>query len=278
MSLRTLVLAIALLAPVPALAQGVLVAPTAVFIDSRSRAGSLLLVNPNDDPAEVDMSALFGYPVTDSLGQTQLFTAEQPDSAEPSAAGWIKIFPRRMTLAPKGQQTVRVLVSPPPTAADGEYWTRLVIVARGGKLPVTVVDSANTAGLSVGLTMEVRTIIPLFFRKGKAEAGLAVSALRANRAADSLLVRARLERTGNAAALGTARGEMVDSTGKVRATFNMPVAVYHAIEPRFSIAAANLPPGRYRLRFEVAAARQDLPAESVLPFRAVRDSVSLTLP
>jgi P pilus assembly chaperone PapD len=259
------------------LAQGVLIAPTAVFIDGRVRTGSILLVNPNDDPAEIEISTLFGYPVTDSVGDMKLLTREQPDSAgEPSATPWVKVYPRRLTLAPKAQQTLRLLATPPPAVPDGEYWTRLVIVARGGVLPVAV--ETPTSGVSVGLTMEVRTMIPLFYRKGTPQTGLALSRLRATRVADSLVVRARLERQGTAAALGTARGELLDGSGKVRASFTAPVAAYHTVEPRFTASIGDLRPGTYRLRFEVAPGRKDLPAESVLPFRAVRDSITVTLP
>jgi hypothetical protein len=72
--------------PAGVAAQGVLIAPTAVFIDARTRAASLMVVNPNDQPAEIEIGTLFGYPVTDSAGQLVLKTVEQPDSTMPSAA------------------------------------------------------------------------------------------------------------------------------------------------------------------------------------------------
>jgi P pilus assembly chaperone PapD len=262
--------------PAPLAAQGVLVAPTSVFIDARSRTASLLLVNPNDQAAEVEIAPLFGYPVTDSAGQLRLFTAEHPDSAEPSATEWIKVFPRRMSIAPRGQQTVRLLVSPPAGARDGEYWSRLVIVARGATLTLTG-DSAS-GGVQIGLPLELRTIIPLFFRKGKLETAVAVSDLRAVREGDSLAVRARIERRGNAAALGTARGELLDGAGKVWGSFSVPVSTYHSVEPRFTVLVAGLAPGAYRLRFEFAAARPDLKPEEVVPFRIARDSLALSIP
>ena len=268
--------ALVTLAPATALAQGVLVAPTSVFIDARVRTASLLLVNPNDDPAEVEVLTLFGYPITDSLGRLRLHTAEQPDSTEPSAATWVKIFPRRMTIAPKAQQTVRLLVTPPPALGDGEYWTRLIIVARGGRLPITAAGDSGSA-VTVGLSVEVRTVIPLLFRKGRVQTGAALSALRGAREGDSLAVRVHVERLGNAAVLGTARGELIDSAGAVRASFTTPFSAYHSIEPRYAAAVGGLPAGQYLLRFEVAPGRSDLPPETVLPFRTVRDSVTVDL-
>ena len=97
------------------------------------------------------------------------------------------------------------------------------------------------------------------------------------RQGDSLLVRAHLERLGTAAAFGTARGELVDSTGQVRSTFTAPLSAYVPIDPRFSAGLDSVPPGRYLLRLEITSGRLDLAPESVLPFAAVRDSVSVDL-
>lgn len=264
------------LVPAGAAAQGVLIAPTAVFIDARTRTASLMVVNPNDQPAEIEIATLFGYPVTDSAGQLVLKTEEQPDSAAPSAAAWVKPFPRRMTLAPRAQQTVRLLVSPPPGLPDGEYWARLVVTARGGQLPIT--QQSDTGSVRIGLSVEVRTILPLLYRKGKLQGGITLSALSTERRGDSLLVRAHVERTGTAAALGTARGELVDSTGTVRATFILPVSAYYVIDPRFALGVASVPPGRYLLRVEIAPGRRDLAQEVIVPFTTVRDSVAVELP
>lgn len=274
--LRLLALPAALAAgPATAHAQGLLIAPTTVVIDSRSRTTSLLLVNPGDEPAEVEISAFFAYTVTDSTGRLDLHTPERPDSGVVSAADWIRVFPRRMTIDPRAQQTVRLLVSPPPDLPDGEYWARLAVLARGGTLPIT---SAADTGVQVGLSIEVRTLLPVLYRKGKVTTGVALSGLRAARTDDSVVVRARLDRQGNAAMIGTVRGEFVDASGHVRASFSQPVSTYIELEPRFTAPSDSVPPGRYTLRMEVLPERRDLPAESLLSFRAVRDSISVDLP
>jgi P pilus assembly chaperone PapD len=265
-----------LLAPRAIAGQGIAIAPTSVFIDARDRTGLLLLMNPNDEPAEVEISTIFGYPVTDSAGSMQLYTAKQPDASAPSAARWVKVFPRRVTIPPHFQQTVRLLVSPPPGIPDGEYWSRVIITARGGKLPVTA--AVDSSSVRIGLSLEVRTIIPLLYRKGKLETGIALSDIRAEVLGDSLVVRARLERRGNAAALGTLRGEVVDAAGRIRATFTSPISTYYVMIPRLTAPIDSLKPGPYRLRLAVSSVRPDLAPEAVLPFRAVRDSVTVQIP
>src|SRR5439155_1564746 len=155
----------------PLAAQGVLVAPHAIYIDHARRSGTVTLYNPNRDAAEVTISTAFGYPVTDSLGHFALRTVDQPDSTLPSAAAWVQAFPRRLTIAPLQRQTVRLLATPPAGLPDGEYWARLIISARGGRLPVAGVG--DTAAVRVQLNLVVNTNIGLAYRKGPVDVAAA---------------------------------------------------------------------------------------------------------
>jgi hypothetical protein len=271
-------------------AQGVMVAPHAVFIDHRVRSGSVLLYNPGTEPVEVTVSTIFGYPVTDSLGAIRLDTLTRDSSV--SALAWIQAFPRRLTVAPRERQTIRLLARPPAGLADGEYWLRLVIAAQAGRVPITGV--ADTTAIQVGLTLEVRTIIGVNYRKGPVSTGVTLSNLRAQVMGDSLITRGRLERRGDAAFIGMIRETLVDSTGRVRslvvdngrggdslvATYATPIGVYRTMEPRLAtrVVAPGLPRGRYWLRYEVLAEREDLDASVVLRAPAVRDSVRVVIP
>ena len=181
-----------------------------------------------------------------------------------------------MTVPPQQRQTVRLLGRPPANLVDGEYWARLIVTAKGGQVPVTGVS--DSAGITVGLTLEVRTILPVLYRKGPVTTGVAVSGLRASVEGDSLVVRARLVRSGSAAFIGTMNGALIDVSGKVVARFSIPQAVYFEMEPRFTTSVAGLPRGQYRLRFEATTERQDLPAEVILPMAPVRDSLEVALP
>src|SRR5437773_9827861 len=89
-------------------AQGVVIAPHALFIDGRARSGSVLLYNPNTEPVEVSLSLLFGYPLTDSLGRIVLRPTDHPDSTTRPAPGWIQASPRRPTAAPLEPQATRL--------------------------------------------------------------------------------------------------------------------------------------------------------------------------
>ena len=271
-------------------AQGVMVAPHAVFIEHRTRSGSVLLYNPGTEPVEVSISTIFGYPVTDSLGGIKLDTLVADSSV--SALAWIQAFPRRLTVGPRERQTIRLLARPPASLADGEYWVRLVIAAQAGRVPISGV--ADTSGIQIGLTLEVRTIIGVNYRKGPVQTGVTLSGLRAQVVGDSLITRSRLQRQGNAAFVGMIRQTLVDSTGAVRmqivdngrggdslaTTFKLPLGVYVAMQPRVAtrVVGLGLPRGRYWLRYEVVADREDLDAAVVLKAPAVRDSVAVVIP
>lgn len=274
-SLLTLLLATL---PAPLLAQGVLVAPHAIILDHRSRSGSLSLYNPGTEPAEISLSTFYGYPVTDSTGEFQLRTVDAPDSTAPSAAGWIEAFPKRMVLGPKERQTVRLLARPPAGLADGEYWARLVVSAKGGTVPVRGV--ADSSGVTVGLSLEVRTVLPMQYRKGRVSTGVRLSELSAKVERDSLALRPHLIRTGNGAYLGTLRAVMRDSTGRVVATLTSPLAVYYDMAPRLTapLPAAGLPPGTYQVQVEAAAEREDIAPELVLKSPPERSSLAVRLP
>jgi len=284
--MRSIVLAgLLVLAGAPLTAQGVMVAPHAVFIDHNQRSGSVLLYNPGTEPVEVTISTIFGYPTTDSIGRIQLDTL-MADSTN-SALGWIQAFPRRLTVGPRERQTVRLLARPPVGLADGEYWLRLRIAAQAGSVPITGVS--DTTAIQVGLKLEVRTIIGVNYRKGAVMTGVALSNVRAQVVGDSVITRARIERRGNAAFIGMIRETLVDSTGAVRAqrigdslvtSYQSPIGVYFTMEPRLAsaIPAPGLPRGRYWVRYEVVAEREDLDPKVVLKAPAVRDSVQLIVP
>src|SRR5260370_31289531 len=139
-----------------------MVATLAVFIDHRLRSGSVLVYTPGAEPVEVTISTIFGYPVTDSTGAITLRTVDAPDSTLPSALAWIQAFPRRLTVAPRERQTVRLLARPPAGLADGEYWLRMVIAAQAGRVPISGVT--DTTAVPLGLTLEVGTILAVIFR------------------------------------------------------------------------------------------------------------------
>ncbi|HMA38429.1 MAG TPA: hypothetical protein VKP10_00030 [Gemmatimonadales bacterium] len=257
-------------------AQGVMVAPKAVFMSSGGGSGTVTLLNPGTDPVEVAVSVFYGYTATDSTGQLRLVTMDHPDSTQPSAAGWLQAFPRRLTLGPRDQQVVRLLATPPAGLADGEYWARLAFTAKAGELPVTgVSDSAN---IKVGLTLQIQQVIGLHYRKGQVRTGLTLTGLEAVRQGDSVIVHASLERQGNAAYLGTVHAVVIGSSGKPVGEGRIPITVFFTNRPRWAVSIAGAPADQYRLRLDIATQRDDLERQVMLQSPAVSDSTAVKNP
>jgi P pilus assembly chaperone PapD len=258
-----------------AAAQGVMIAPHAVFIDHRQRSGAVTLLNPGTVPVEVSVAVFYGYTTVDSLAGLDLVTVDHPDSTQPSAAGWVQAFPRRLTVGPGERQTVRLLASPPPGLPDGEYWARLAFTAKAGQVPVAGVT--DTARIRIGLDLQVRSIIGLWYRKGAVRTGVTVSGVRAERRGDSVRVSATLTRTGNAAYLGTAHIELRDARGRVVGELRAPVTVFAQDSPRWELPISGT--GPFRMQLELLTQRDDFDDQRlVLQAPPVRDSAAVIVP
>lgn len=257
-----------------ALAQAIVVAPHHVFIDHRTRSGVLYLYNPGDRPEEVSVALVFGYPASDSAGNVSVRLIESPPPEEPSAAGWMRAFPRRTVVAPGQRQAVRLLAQPPAGLPDGEYWTRVIVSSRPAEAPVTPLDT----GVRVGLTLEVRTVVPVTYRKGSVNTGVEVTGIETAAEGDSLGVRVGMRRLGSAAYLGTLRLALRDSLGAVRVESEQHVAVYHELIRRAALPVGDLPAGTYHLHLRIDTRRSDLDPRNVLPAQPVEANVGVRLP
>lgn len=257
------------LAFVPVL-RAILVAPTAVFMDHRTRSGQLYLVNSSARPEEVTIELKFGYPTSDSAGGVTVLLEDQPDSTMPSAAGWIRAFPRRTVVQPGEQQVVRLLAQPPLGLADGEYWSRIIVTSHEIRPAAQASDSAVHAGI----TLQLRQILSLAYRKGAVSTGLTLTGFQPSVSRDSAVVWLGLHRDGNAAWLGSVNLEVHDLAGREVGRFSSPLAVFFAVRRRFAIPldSAAAPGAAYVVRFRLSTTRPDLNAANVLPAPPIADS------
>jgi hypothetical protein len=259
----------------PVVADAVLVAPHALFLSDRSRSGQIYLVNQGNTAEEVIIALQFGYPETDSAGAMRIRLVERPEPGAPSAAEWLRAFPRRVLVEAGQRQAVRIQATPPANLPDGEYWSRLIVTSQAQPPSAAGRDSAVRAGV----TFALRTITSITFRKGVVQTGVRLDSLSARLTADSLETWIGLAREGNAAFLGSLRFELRDSTDRVvREWGTTPIAVYYRLLRRFDLPVDSLAPGSYRLFALVSTARQDIAPQHVLPALPIEQSVGIHLP
>ena len=129
----------------PALIKAVYVTPHAVFIDHDVKSAQVNLGNPGDAAEEVTVTLMFGYPETDSLGTPVIRYIEEPGPEYPSAAGWIRAFPRRVRIEPGDRQKRSdCWRHSPPTSPTGVLDPSHRVLARRGEVPLATGDTSRS--------------------------------------------------------------------------------------------------------------------------------------
>jgi len=256
-------------------ADAIVLAPHALFLDHHSRSGVLYVHNPGDSPEEVTVELQYGYPASDSAGGVHIELIPEPSPEAPSAAGWVRALPQRMRIAPGARQAVRLLAQPPAGLKDGEYWSRIIVSSRAAQPPAPV--SAD-ASVRVGLTLEMRTITSLAYRKGPLSTGVALDDFAIDPPSDTLVAAVRLSRRGNAAYLGKIEFTLTDAQGREQGGWEQAIAVYWDLYRRYQLPTTGLAAGKYTLAVRLSTEREDIPSTQLLPAAVVEQKLDFTLP
>jgi hypothetical protein len=254
-----------------AYAAAVAVSPVAVYIDNRTRTGTLTLFNPGTLPEEITVDFAFGYPRSDEDGNVSVEVTDSVPEGEPSAVAWMRAFPRRMVLEPGQRQVMRVMVEAPSGLPDGEYWARALVHSRGGQPPI----EERRGDVTVQVEVETVVIVAVNYRNGKVTTGLRVRDASASAVGDTVRSFIDFERTGNAAYLGRVQAELLDGTGRSVATLEEVLAVYKTIRRRLDLVPPVGARGPFRVRFTMDTQRDDLPPGGPLPTERVVHEVAV---
>jgi P pilus assembly chaperone PapD len=256
-------------------AQAASVSPQAVIMSDRAPSGALTVLNPNDEPIMVSLSLRYGWVETDpTTGRTVVRLTDDSLSAGNSAVPIVRFAPPRFRLAAGAAQVVRFVAVPAASVIEGEYWARVLVSAKAAG---EVFPSALTGVTATGkVNIEVQTVLPLFFRKGRVQTGLRADIGNAKWHGDTLTVRPTFTRLGTGVALGALRLEALDDRDRVLASSNRQLAVYHALSPSFDLPVAPEDAPRVAsIRLTVTSQRPDLPETLPLPFPSVVQRVTV---
>jgi P pilus assembly chaperone PapD len=197
-------LAAASLLALPSAAQAgvgdLLVAPTRIVLDG-GRGAEIILNNIGDEPATYRISVEFRR-MTEA---GDLVDVAAPSAADKLAEDMIVYAPRKVTLAPREPQAIRIAARPPQGLPDGEYRIHMLFRAIPPAIPVVQPTGEQPKGLQFKLTPVYGVTIPVIVRLGnlQASAGIANVKLEDNKGVPA--VGLDLTRTGTRSTFGEVR-------------------------------------------------------------------------
>jgi hypothetical protein len=192
----------AVLAAAPAQAGigDLLVAPTRIVLDGRKGA-EIILNNIGEEPATYRLSVEFRRMTADG----GLVDVPVPTHADEIARDMIVYAPRRITLAPRQPQSIRISARPPAGLPDGEYRIHLLFRAVPPPTPVAADSGEPQKGLRFSLTPIYGVTIPVIVRLGNLQVKAGISNVQLERRDGKAFVALDLTRSGDRSTYGEVR-------------------------------------------------------------------------
>jgi hypothetical protein len=216
-----------ILIPVPASAGvgDLLVAPTRLILNG-GRSAEIILNNIGDEPATYRISAEFRRMKPDGT----LEEVAQPSASEISARDMLIFAPRRVTLAPREPQSVRIAARPPQGLPDGEYRVHLLFRAIPPSTPVSQQANAPAKGVSFKLVPVYGVTIPVIIRLGNLDVKAAIDNVHLEDHDGKPAIALDIERNGRRSTFGEVR--VLKPGVKDPIALSRAVAVYTELNQR----------------------------------------------
>jgi hypothetical protein len=179
------------------------------------RGTEIILNNIGDDVATYRISVELRRMTPDGV----LHDVTEPNAAEQLAQSMILYAPRRVTLAPREPQTIRISARAPKDIPDGEY--RVHLLFRAVPPPTPVAASKEVKGVAFQLTPIYGVTIPVIARFGNLTAKAGIADVKLTRQDGKPAVSVQLTRNGDRSTFGEVR--------VLKAGIKDPIAVQRGI-------------------------------------------------
>lgn len=249
----------------PAAAAGdLMITPTRVVFEGRTRTAAISITNTGLTAATYRISW-----VRRRMTETGRFeNIETPGPGERFADPMVRFSPRQVTLPPGKPQTVRLRFSKPAELENGEYRSHLLFraVPMDGPVSADQLSEAPENPLQIALQPIYGVSIPVLVRQGETEAAVALEQLTVT-GGDRLEL--RLARTGTRSVYGDLEATLVPPDGPPRPVGRLKgLAVYTPNASRLVELPLTGPlgPGTLRVTFRESIERPPLASgELALP-------------
>lgn len=184
-----------------ALAQGdLLIFPKRIVFEGRDRVEQVILSNTGKESAIYNISFV-EYKMTETGDFVRI---TEPDSGQRFATPFLRVYPRRVELAPGESQTVKVQLFNTEKLEEGEYRSHLYFRAEKNNKPLgqeNDIKDSNT--VSVKLEAVFGISIATIIRKGESNTVASISGLEFTNDEDSnLFLIFNINRSGNMSTYG----------------------------------------------------------------------------
>ncbi|MFO7940371.1 MAG: hypothetical protein R6U66_11555 [Bacteroidales bacterium] len=193
------------------LAQGdLLVTPTRVVFEGKKQKEALNLVNMGKDTARYALSFI-NYNMNEDGSFESI---EKPDSGQLFATPYLRIFPRRVSLAPGEPQVIMLQYRRRANMVSGEYRSHLYFRAEKRIDPLGTVKK-DTSNLTIQLIPVYGVSIPIIIRSGIVDVGSSLTNLSMGIQPNmEQYLKLTINRTGNISIYGDIVIEYIPTQGK----------------------------------------------------------------
>lgn len=241
----------------------VIISPYVVYMDEYNKYGSMIVQNESMESYEVSISFVFGYPISDSLGNRTMKYEPNPDDSLPSINGWIKAFPKKIILNPKERQTIRMMVKPPAGLKDGTYWTRIVT----SSLPIENDVDSTKGGVSAKVKFVLNQVTTAIYRKGKNEVNLSLTNPKIFKdSSDNYQFLYGIKKGGNSPFYGNLYFNIYDEMDSLITSQKDYLSIFFDIYRNYNVKNNILKSGKYRAELVVEYnEKMDIPESKLKP-------------
>ncbi|MBA4313304.1 MAG: hypothetical protein C0417_11820 [Chlorobiaceae bacterium] len=243
-------------------------------MDDLRKTAPITVRNMDNSEVEVHIKIIFGYVTTDDTGKS-IIVMDSISVDSNSSARWIRPYPVRFVLGGGESQTVRLVATPSPGLADGEYWCRVLITS----YPRGITTSSKKTSTKGAMTFAYEIGLPIYFRHGKISTGLDQHDFSLKKIDNELEVHLDLERTGNASFNGSQMIRIRNKEGEVvRTVESENLVVFNKYKLKEKVKVSDLPAGMYNIELEILSKRKDISAKYLLSSPPLRLSGKIELP
>ncbi|MFW6276325.1 MAG: hypothetical protein ACOC2K_01465 [Bacteroidota bacterium] len=252
----------------------VAVFPQALFLDTKSRAANLKIINNNSDTREVTIEMVFGYPGYDSTGTLEIFMGDTVPGVERSAIPYVKVFPKKLMLNGGEEQVVKFMLLNTAKMEDGTYFGRIVVRS---KEPPAQIDTTNLGGIKAQLDIEYNVVSALIVQKGNKDCKVEITDMDAYSDSASVNILVGFKRLGNSPFFGTAELNIYDADGNHVASKKEITPIYFDGKKAFKLDKTEFKEDKYKVEINLSNEHEDVPKEFKIPFNGLKESYVIDL-